>query len=236
MKLPDLNKLCSPAQLYLFIELVLVIIMLVQNGTSDDTLCLGSYECYDAPNKAILLLVKLGYVGFWTFVLNLICNAGYKSLSWFLVLLPAILFLLLLVLLLGPWNYNGYDENNLIIEGNTNMNTNSNCPNIDVKNVTCSTIEQIVNSYSKNNNCRSKALNSIKDTIKGGTPERAVWFIQCRTGLYIKKLKTNILNNLNSNLSYNKKINLISRSVDNFSTSFNNLCNNIVKLSNQPAI
>lgn len=134
MKLPNLNKLCTPAQLYLFIELFLVIIMLVQNGNSDDTLCLGSYECYDAPNKAILLLVKLGYVGFWTFVLNLICNAGYKSLAWFLVLLPAILFLLLLVLLLGPWNYNGGNEG-ILIEGVENMNECSKTTINDLKTV-----------------------------------------------------------------------------------------------------
>jgi len=106
MKLPDLTKLCTPAQLYLFVELFLLIIMLVQNGNYDNRLCLGNYECYDAPNKGLMLLIKLGYVGFWTFVLNLICKAGYKNLSWFLVLLPVILFFMVLVLALGPWNYN----------------------------------------------------------------------------------------------------------------------------------
>jgi hypothetical protein len=105
MKLPDLTKLCTPAQLYLFVELFLLIIMLVQNGNYDNRLCLGNYECYDAPNKGLMLLIKLGYVGFWTFVLNLICKAGYKNLSWFLVLLPVILFFMVLVLALGPWNY-----------------------------------------------------------------------------------------------------------------------------------
>jgi hypothetical protein len=123
MKFPDLNKLCTPAQLYLFVELFLLIIMLVQNGNSDNTLCLGQYECYDAPNKAVMLFVKLGYVGFWTFVLNLICNAGYKNLSWFLVLLPVILFFIILVLALGPWNYNGSSV--LIMEGMQNAKCTS---------------------------------------------------------------------------------------------------------------
>ena len=120
MKLPDLTKLCTPAQLYLFVELFLLVIMLIQNGDSDNTLCLGNYECYDAPNKGIMLLVKLGYVGFWTFVLNLICKAGYKNLSWFLVLLPVILFFMVLVLALGPWTYND-SSSVLIIEGMENQ-------------------------------------------------------------------------------------------------------------------
>ena len=118
MKVPDLTKLCTPAQLYLFVELCLLVIMLVQNGNSDNTVCLGNYECYDAPNKGLMLLVKLGYVGFWTFVLNLICKAGYKNLSWFLVLLPVILFFVVLVLTLGPWSYN--NSSVLIMEGMEN--------------------------------------------------------------------------------------------------------------------
>lgn len=123
MKVPDLTKLCTPAQLYLFVELFLLIIMLVQNGNSDNRLCLGNYECYDAPNKGLMLLIKLGYVGFWTFVLNLICKAGYKNLSWFLVLLPVILFFIVLVLVLGPWNYNE-SSSVLIMEGMENQSEN----------------------------------------------------------------------------------------------------------------
>jgi hypothetical protein len=159
MKLPDLTKLCTPAQLYLFVELILLIIMLIQNGNSDNTLCLGNYECYEAPNKALMLLVKLGYVGFWTFVLNLICKAGYKNLSWFLVLLPVILFFTLLVLVLGPWNYNE-SSSVLIMEGmenptssetsNTNNSSNLTTANqgaVFVRNKLVKVIEQRIRFY-----------------------------------------------------------------------------------------
>lgn len=133
MKIPDLTKLCTPAQLYLFVELFLLIIMLVQNGNSDNTLCLGNYECYDAPNKVVMLLVKLTYVGFWTFVLNLICKAGYKNLSWFLVLLPVILFFIFLVLALGPWNYN--HSRILIMEGMENQESTESTSRTDKPNM-----------------------------------------------------------------------------------------------------
>jgi len=36
-------------------------------------------------------LIHFIYVVFWTWVFNLICNAGYKWLSWVLVLAPFIL-------------------------------------------------------------------------------------------------------------------------------------------------
>jgi len=36
----------------------------------------------------MVFIAKILYIGFWTFVLNYICKAGYKSVSWFLVLLP----------------------------------------------------------------------------------------------------------------------------------------------------
>lgn len=108
MAVPDLNKLCSPAQLYLFITLFSLVIMIYQNsGTLDNVLCVGNYECYNSPNKAVLIFVKLLYIGFWTFVLQMICKGGYKNVSWFLVLLPVILFMLILIFGMGPWNYKG---------------------------------------------------------------------------------------------------------------------------------
>ena len=117
MAIPDLNKLCTPAQLYLFITLFSLVIMIYQNaGTHDNVLCVGNYECHNAPNKAVLVFVKLLYIGFWTFVLQMICKGGYKNVSWFLVLLPVILFMLILIFGMGPWNYKSS-----MIEGMTNL-------------------------------------------------------------------------------------------------------------------
>lgn len=146
MTLPDLNKLCTPAQLYLLITLFSLVVMIFQNnGTHSNVLCVGNYECYNSPNKSLLVFIKLIYISFWTFVLQMICKGGYKSFSWFLVLLPIVLFMLLLIFALGPWTYKGgfiegmenpdendegeedkadYDGNNgsSFVEGMTNLN------------------------------------------------------------------------------------------------------------------
>lgn len=128
MALPDLNKLCTPAQLYLFITLFSLAIMIFQNvGTYSNVLCLGKYECHNAPNKTLLVFVKLIYISFWTFVLQMICKGGYKNFAWFLVLLPIILFMLLLIFALGPWTYSGR-----FIEGMSNQEEDEVEEKIDV--------------------------------------------------------------------------------------------------------
>ena len=39
---------------------------------------------------------KAVYILFWTFILNAICKAGYKEVSWFMVLLPIILLFIII--------------------------------------------------------------------------------------------------------------------------------------------
>lgn len=115
MALRDLNKLCTPAQLYLFITLFSLVVMIYQNaGKYSNVLCVGNYECHNAPNKSVLLFAKLVYIAFWTFVLQMICKGGYKNFAWFLVLLPVILAILILIFGLGPWTHR-------LVEGLTNL-------------------------------------------------------------------------------------------------------------------
>jgi len=40
--------------------------------------------------------MKVLYILFWTWVLNLMCKGGYKNVAWFLVLLPFVLFFVVL--------------------------------------------------------------------------------------------------------------------------------------------
>ena len=72
----DSKKFCSPAKLYLLFSVVSCIIMLF--------------------NRMSILAVfsKLLFAFLWTLVLSWLCHKGYKSLSWFLVLLPFIMMLL----------------------------------------------------------------------------------------------------------------------------------------------
>jgi len=79
------SRLCSPAKLYFAILLVNIVIMLYYR-------------------------VKLGFVfskilfgGIWTYFLSWLCQKGYKSVSWFLVLLPFLT--ILLAVMFGAFKY-----------------------------------------------------------------------------------------------------------------------------------
>jgi len=96
MNLTKLRNLCTPALVYLFIELWIILGMTYQNWDNDAyTLCVGEYSC-GVGNKIMLAISKLIYVAFWTFILNLMCKGGYKNFAWFLVMLPLILFFVVL--------------------------------------------------------------------------------------------------------------------------------------------
>ena len=98
--LANIKTLCAPAKVYLFFGLLILLGMMKQNvSDSDNIFCFGNYECY-VENKWILIVSKIIYIGFWTFILNVLCRGGYKNLSWFLILFPVILFFLLIILFL----------------------------------------------------------------------------------------------------------------------------------------
>ena len=92
----DLTELCKPAFLYFFISMVAFILIVVQNINQPMGMyAVGDMSC-PATNKVIIFAIKLLYIFFWTWILDLICKAGYTGISWFLVLLPLILFFLLI--------------------------------------------------------------------------------------------------------------------------------------------
>jgi predicted PurR-regulated permease PerM len=161
--LPDLTKLCTPAQLYLFITLFSLVVMIFQNGTShSNVLCVGNYECHNSPSKSVLVFVKIIYISFWTFVLQMICKGGYKNFAWFLVLLPIVIFMLLLIFAIGPWTYTGN-----IVEGMTNindLNTPKDGANYVAENVNNKT-EQLKKSLEKNKKNNSVTREQHKSTL-----------------------------------------------------------------------
>lgn len=92
-----INKLCSPAYVYLVISLVTITLMFLQNINDDSSYCVGNVSC-KANNKMLIFTIKLIYVVFWTWVLQLICNSGWTSISWLLVLLPYFSMFLMIIL------------------------------------------------------------------------------------------------------------------------------------------
>lgn len=83
-----LGGLCTPAQLYLALS-VIALIFVVAHSFSIAT-----------------IIIKVIFIGLWTFVLNWICSKGYTNISWVLVLLPYITFLLMFLLALDASSKN----------------------------------------------------------------------------------------------------------------------------------
>ena len=94
----NIKELCRPAFIYFVISIVAFAIILIQNiGQPIGKYCMGSFSC-DTPSVIAIFILEFIYILFFTWVLDLICKAGYSGISWFLVLLPFILFFLLITL------------------------------------------------------------------------------------------------------------------------------------------
>ena len=95
----SLKELCTPAMLYFVISMISLVIVLMQNLGNTNSYHVGSFSCR-VPNTAIVFIVKLIYILFWTYILNLICRDGHIGISWLLVLLPWILLFVMMGILM----------------------------------------------------------------------------------------------------------------------------------------
>jgi len=92
-------KLCTPAYLYVILSAFGIILIAFQNyGTSPNMYCVGNVKC-PVQTTTPIFIMKILYVVFWTFILNTLCSYGYYQLSWFLLLLPFILFFIMVFIL-----------------------------------------------------------------------------------------------------------------------------------------
>ncbi len=66
-----------------------------QNANNTDSLCVGNLTC-DVESTPALFVLNFSYIIFWTFILDSVCKAGHKQISWLLVLLPYLLSIVLL--------------------------------------------------------------------------------------------------------------------------------------------
>ena len=81
------SNLCTPAFVYLVINVIIFISIAVQNFGNSTQYCVGQYKC-QVPNTLMLLVFKAIYILFWTYILDSMCKAGYSD--WFVLLLPFI--------------------------------------------------------------------------------------------------------------------------------------------------
>ena len=83
------NKLCSPSAAFLVVSLTsLLLILFYQKRNVKKR----------NPLLLMLLMLKIVYVLFWTWILDLICKSGHKGFAWALVLAPYVLVVLAIIL------------------------------------------------------------------------------------------------------------------------------------------
>jgi hypothetical protein len=85
-----LKELCTPALVYFVISIIALVMVLFQNMGHNHSYHIGNFSCR-VPNTTLVFILKLVYILFWTWVLNLICKDGHTTISWLLILLPWIL-------------------------------------------------------------------------------------------------------------------------------------------------
>jgi hypothetical protein len=94
-----LKGLCTPAMIYFVISIIALAMVLLQNLGNRNMYQVGSFSCA-VPNTALIFIVKLIYILFWTWILNLICKDGHTGISWLLLLLPFILLFVMMGILM----------------------------------------------------------------------------------------------------------------------------------------
>ena len=90
------DKLCPPAQIYLIISVIMLILsyfglsaisqQLEMHQSSSPVLQSLNFTYQNDSRTSYIVQGVL--IILWTWVLSYLCNKGYTSLSWFLVLLP----------------------------------------------------------------------------------------------------------------------------------------------------
>jgi hypothetical protein len=83
----SLKDLCTPALIYFVISIISLILVSLQNLGNRNSYHIGTFSC-KVPHTMLVFVIKLIYILFWTYVLNLICKDGHIGISWLLVLLP----------------------------------------------------------------------------------------------------------------------------------------------------
>ena len=101
--LNQIKKLCTPAMVYFLISISTLLMMIFSNRNSVSTLCMGEYQC-PVESLFFIYIVKLAYLFIVTIILDSLCKNGYKSISWFLLLLPLLFYFVLLGLFMVKQN------------------------------------------------------------------------------------------------------------------------------------
>lgn len=88
------KELCTPSFVYFFVSMLFYIGTIFQNISGSSLYTAGSFTCR-VPSIIAIFIIKLLYILFWTWILNLICKSGHKTIAWLLILFPFILIFII---------------------------------------------------------------------------------------------------------------------------------------------
>ncbi len=91
----SVKQLCTPAFIYFVLSMIGIIASVIQNMGNSDVYSLGLMHAH-VPNTTVVFIVKIVYILFWTYILNLLCKDGHGEISWFLILIPFILLFIVM--------------------------------------------------------------------------------------------------------------------------------------------
>ena len=86
----SLNQLCTPSYVYFIFSVLMIVVSVFQNIGNKNKYTLGLFSC-NVPSCVGVFIIKIMYILFWTWILNLMCKDGHSGIAWFLVLLPFVL-------------------------------------------------------------------------------------------------------------------------------------------------
>ena len=76
----SISHICTPAMLYLILSILAILGAMMTDFS------------------VMSILLKAIFVLIWTWFLNFLCSKGYGGISWFLVLLPFIMIIVIIIL------------------------------------------------------------------------------------------------------------------------------------------
>ena len=100
MKLLKIFKnLCAPAQIYLALSILTTLTMCFQNIGNSNIYACGLLKTRTPIHNMVYIALQFIYVIIWTYLLNMLCKKGFKTMSWILLLIPYIIMFILIGLI-----------------------------------------------------------------------------------------------------------------------------------------
>lgn len=92
---PSPSILCAPALTYLVISLIALAVSGIQNARATNMYTVGHLS-YPVQSTSYVFILKIIWFLFWTWLLNVLCSKGYKTVAWVLVAIPFLVFFTLI--------------------------------------------------------------------------------------------------------------------------------------------